>query len=796
MRFLISFSLILILSGYIFPQNNSITGTVSDKTTAQPLSDVSISVPSLNSNTVSDNSGTYTLQNLPAGELTVRFSRIGYRTEEIKINITSGSQTLNVMLTAAPVTLNEVSVVSAKFPSNVREVPLPLEIMTEKDIERLPSVSISEMLRNKPGLMLVRDGIWGTTVNIRGLSRSSIVTLIDGNRIETATDHAAGLSLIDVNNIKQIEVIKGAASSLYGTGALGGVVNIISKSGGFTDKFSYGGSLTSGYNTVNKGTSSNLSLNASSSFWYARVSGSLRNASSATTPLGILPNSQFHDNSISADLGVMPFNNHEIKIAYQRVYATDVGIPGGNTLFPSAAKVTYPTEERNLFSTEYNIKNISDVLVKLSAKYFYQFIYRDVENIPYTVTRVLNSGGQLTKETNVLKITPTASHYTNGAQLQGDLSLSENNLLIAGVDAWQRQINSNRERYIKIVDYLPVSKTTNQVVGEKPLPEAAFRSIGFFAQDEIGIIKNRLKLVLGGRYDLIHTSNKEAGNPSYTIVNGVRNDNPSNKVINWKASEADNRSWSGNADVLYTILNGLDLNVNLARSFRSPSLEERYKFIDQGTIVLLGDPQLKPEQGLYTDAGIRLYNENMNITANVFLNNLSDMVVDKAATYYDPVQAKNRPARVTVNVGKARLYGMDLGAEYSFMPAWSCYLTASVMNGRDVENNVYLPLMPPANGRLGLKLPIFTYGSADISSTLFAAQKNTAPGEFTTPGYAVFDVYLYSEPFAIGSIADLRASAGVENLTDKAYRNHLASNRGQVTVEPGRNFFVKLFISW
>ncbi|HBG54593.1 MAG TPA: hypothetical protein DDW70_10370, partial [Rikenellaceae bacterium] len=63
------------------------------------------------------------------------------------------------------------------------------------------------------------DGVWATNINVRGLSEDRLVILIDGNRVETATDLTASLSMVDVNDIEHVEVIKGAQSSLYGTGA-------------------------------------------------------------------------------------------------------------------------------------------------------------------------------------------------------------------------------------------------------------------------------------------------------------------------------------------------------------------------------------------------------------------------------------------------------------------------------------------------------------------------------------------------------------------------------------------------
>lgn len=789
--FVLLFTL-LVFAEASYTQNYSVKGSVRDYYTDQAVSEVKVILSRGNFNTETDSLGGFTLSNIPEGEYSITFSRIGYNAKTLRLSLLPGKKEEYLEVTLEPVKLNDIYVTSTRYEKNIREVPLPVEVMTGSDIEKISAVSVSDLLKNKPGIALQRDGVWGTTVNIRGLSRSSVVTLIDGNRIETATDISAGLSLIDINNIERIEVIKGAASSLYGTGALGGIVNVISKSGQYSDSFTIGGSLGSGYNSVNNSGFGTVSLSAGASSWFAHASGSLRNADNIKTPRGTLNNSQFKDNSFSADLGIKPLADNELKISYQRFYASNVGIPGGGSLFPSAAIVRYPTEERKLLSAEYSLKNISRNFLKLSAKYYYQFILRDVENIPNTVTKTPAQNGQPAKMTSVLKITPNARHYTNGLQLQTDWRIGESNYFIAGVDAWQRALDSRRERSIRVSVFNAkgdsVVKATNQIVGERPLPESRFRSIGFYAQDEIKVIKDKLRMTLGGRFDQINIKNNSVSNPVYTIVNGVRNDAPANTPY-WLEGKANNYSWSGNVDMLYSLTKGVNFNLNFARSFRAPSLEERFRYIDQGSVIYLGDPDLKPEDGFSTDAGVRIFNEVLSFNFNVFLNSLSNMVVDKPSTY------EGRAAFVSTNVGKARLYGFDLNAEYNLLNNYVLYMLASYVNGRDVEKDLYLPLMPPLNGKVGFRAPVMEYANVDLSATLFSAQNHTAQGEMKTPGYATFDLYLNSVPLKLWN-SSLTASAGIENIMDKAYRNHLASNRGLLNVEPGRNFFLKLNFNW
>ena len=328
-------------------------------------------------------------------------------------------------------------------------LPYSGSVINKKEIEMSPSFTVSDLLKTESGLSLLRDGIWGTEVSIRGLSRANIVTLIDGYRIETSTDLSARLSMFDLNDVERIEVIKGASSSLYGSGATGGTINIISKSGSYTNKLSLIGSYSGGFNSVNNYFSNAINIIASGSEWIAKLSGVYRKAQNTRTPSGELFNSQFEDNSFSFLFQFRPLANHAIKLKFQQFNAYDVGIPGGAPLFPNNAKVTYPEELRRLLSAEYKINNLSQSLIKLSAKYFHQFISRDVENMPGIVQFVPGANGQPPKRISVLKISPGADHNTDGFQTQADFKLA-NHYVIAGFDYWKRNYNGLRTRDQKI----------------------------------------------------------------------------------------------------------------------------------------------------------------------------------------------------------------------------------------------------------------------------------------------------------------------------------------------------------
>lgn len=785
MKTILCIIFLVMINSSQFSQSNSFKGKVLDFGSNTPLEGVNIYDSNNKFTAVTDPVGNFLIGNIPPGKYNFTISSIGYLTQNISIGISDTVTSRIIKLIPAPVTLGEIIVTSTKKDIAVKDTPLPLEIETKKRIEGSNEVTAPDLLSRLPGVAIQRDGVWATSVNIRGLGSSSQVILIDGNRIETATDLDAALSLIDLNDIERIEVIKGSASSLYGTGALGGVVNFITKPPSFSEKLTTGGSVSSYYNSVNKGYSNNINFDLKKNFWYFRINGTIRKTGNTKTPSGILNNSQYSDNNISALFELLPLNNQSLKIEYQRYKGDDIGIPGGYPLFPDNALVKYSGIERNLFSAQYQIKNISTLLNRISLKYYNQNIYRNVENIPYLIQHP-----KPLQNVYVESITPNARHYTNGIQLQTNFIPFSNQILITGIDVWQRKLDSRRERNLKTEMFDSsgsIIATNYQTVGERPLPEAAFISVGMFAQDDINLSKS-LKLSVGGRIDRINVSNSEISNPVYVILNGVRNNSPQNQVLYWPSYNAHDISWSGNVGCIYSINDQTDITFNFARSFRSPSLEERYQYIDLGNLVKLGDPNLKPEKGYFFDLGLRIWEKKFLLKWNIYLSLLNDLVSQLPGTY------DNRPALIETNIGRSRIYGSDVSLEYEYNSLSSVYFNASYVRGEDILNNTYLPQIPPLNGVLGFKITQFDY-QLDITANIFTAQNKIASGEFSTPGYAYFNVIIQSPSLRI-NFADCKVLGGVQNLTDKSYRNHLTTNRGFIREEPGRNFFLKLNIAW
>jgi len=778
-------------------EGSTIYGTITDEKTGRGVAGIHVwlnetedTVPSSDVKyfAVTSLNGEYRIRQIPAGTYQFRVSGVGYASVAKTVDVPENKELkIDMALRERILYLDGVTITSLRTERFVRQSPFPTGVIRAEDVLRMPALTMPDMMSYEPGVSLARDGIWATTVNIRGLSDQRIISLIDGCRIETATDLAGGLSMIDPSDIERVEVIKGAGSALYGSGAMGGVVNIITRDAYYNGVPYLSGTVSTGYHNVNDLKYGSLNLFTGSRQWKLKLSGTWRDAGNTMTPSGELANSQFSDNSLGIRLGIKTGANKEFRLDGQRFYASNVGLPGGK-VFGSTAVVKYPKEERDLASASYAVHYLFPALKTLSIKYYVQYILRD------TRADVGDS----------IRATPTGKHLTNGIQVQSEWEFSDRHQLTAGMEAWQRILRTEREnrRYFWIRNSEGVIVDTNTVIrGEIPIPESSFLDAGFFAQDEFSLIPGKLKLLTGGRIDGITVRNSEGVDPLYIITNGVRNDNPAGQKIIFRSHKAQEYTWSLHTGLLYTLTGNAELAVNLARSFRAPSLEERFKYIMLPSgIVRLGNPDLKSEEGWFADGGFRFWGQKFTIIVNGFVNRLNDLVVEKPGFFLysftsTPEDVDTIPALVNSNVSKAVLYGTDGSFTWNPVGTLILYGKYAWVRGKDISDStaVNLPQIAPLNGEAGLRYFFRKAGTIEIAVQMADKQDQVAAGEKVTGGYAIYNAGFSSVPLPVGPMkAEL--ACGVQNIFDRSYRNHLATNRGIVKDEPGRNIYLRLLV--
>ncbi len=216
---------------FSYSQKAQIVGEVMDGLTPVPFANIYLEGTSIG--TASDENGNYQLQNIPIGKYVLKVSVIGYFSYSKKIIIMDNETIhLSIFLEISSEQLEETVVTGTLKAVSRSESPVPVEVYSPAFLKKNPTASIFEALQNVNGVRpQINCNVCNTgDIHINGLEGPYTLVLIDGMPIVSGLGTVYGLSGIPNSLIAQIEIVKGPASSLYGSEAVGGLINIITKS--------------------------------------------------------------------------------------------------------------------------------------------------------------------------------------------------------------------------------------------------------------------------------------------------------------------------------------------------------------------------------------------------------------------------------------------------------------------------------------------------------------------------------------------------------------------------------------
>ena len=217
-----------------------VIGRVTDAKTGAPLGYTNVVVEATARGAIVDTHGDYVISALPAGTYSLVFSRVGHATlRKTDVVVFAGDTTrVDVALEQALIEANPVVVTAARTEQTARMAPASVSVLSEAEIAARAPVTFDQAIETVPGLAAFRStgGISVQSIQIRGSSDvagggvgNRVLLLIDGRPALTSDSGGAFWSLVPVQFIDHVEVVKGAFSSLYGSTAMGGVINVITR---------------------------------------------------------------------------------------------------------------------------------------------------------------------------------------------------------------------------------------------------------------------------------------------------------------------------------------------------------------------------------------------------------------------------------------------------------------------------------------------------------------------------------------------------------------------------------------
>lgn len=222
--------LILLFSSALYAQTGTISGSIREK--GQPVPLANIVLHSLNYNLTADENGNYEIKNVPFGTYEITVSYIGFATVSKKVTVNKTEPTtVNIILIEDNQSLDEVVITGTMKEVSRSESPIPVEIITPKLFKKNPTASLFEAVGMVNGVQpQLNCNVCNTgDIHINGMEGPYTLILIDGMPIVSALSTVYGLSGIPNSIVERIEVVKGPASSLYGSEAMGGIINVITK---------------------------------------------------------------------------------------------------------------------------------------------------------------------------------------------------------------------------------------------------------------------------------------------------------------------------------------------------------------------------------------------------------------------------------------------------------------------------------------------------------------------------------------------------------------------------------------
>jgi hemoglobin/transferrin/lactoferrin receptor protein len=631
---------------------------------------------------------------------------------------------------AQSIQLDELAVTARGYETPLSETPGSIAVVTAEDIALSKKDSVADVLAGIPGVAASGDSPWGRDISIRGMTGTSVVILIDGKRINTATDINARLGLINPSDVERIEVLKGPISALYGSGSTGGVVNIITRKGKFTSKPEIHGRTDLSLTTNAAGGNAYDNLEYDDKDVWLLASGGFRGHTDYRDGGGDrIDSSAYRDGQVRIAGGFRPTEDLTVELSALRTEARDVGIPGGPSTLPTNGRVMYPRTTSTLVSADATLDVDGETLKELEGSVYYNFIERRVY--------VDNTG-----QAAIRNLQPAADHATLGGNLRSRSEFGDHTV-IAGVDGWSWTMESLRRRYL----------ANGSVLSDQPVPDARQTSLGVYAEDTYALAPD-WTLNFGGRLD--HLSTHNADNAYFS------------------ESDDNDLGWNLHAGATWQMGGPWSQNVLVGSSYRAADLLERFKYISlAGGVVLWGNPDLKPEQTLFAEWGLDYTTREFEAGVRIFGNKIHNYISER--------QVNSTTLEMT-NIGEARIVGVELDGQWNFAPAWNLHGDVSAVDGRDQSADEPLRYIAPVSGKVGVGYRTDGW-FASLDERWAAPQTRTPDGVDHVGGYATTHVAA-GYAFDIGPTAH-RVALSLDNLFDAKYRNYLANARGIDLVEPG-----------
>jgi outer membrane receptor protein involved in Fe transport len=641
-----------------------------------------------------------------------------------------------------PVRLEPVVVSAGRVEQALQDVPSNVTVLTREDIERSAARTVDDLLRQIPGFSLFRRSsslVANPTtqgVSLRGIGPSGVsrtLVLLDGVPLNDPFGGWVYWSKVPLESIERIEVVRGGGSALYGSYALGGVINIVTQKP----------QATGVQGKIDGGTRDTIDANLETNVVKGPLGLSLRGSVFSTGGYPIIQENQRGAVDIDAD------SRHQTFIGrLEYTPLTNASLYLGGSYFNEDRGNGTPLQEN---STEAGYIAAGGKFQSGDGSDWQATVYSQLQTFTSTFSRI-----SLDRNSEVLTLDQTVPSTGVGGSLQWTKQLFARHLVTAGVDA--RWIDGQSDE--DILNFAGTAVTTRREAGGQQ------HFVGVFAQDIFRPLE-RLQITGALRFD--YWQNGDASRTDRTLATG--------RITKTPFSDRTDTALSPKFAILYRATDSLSLRASAYQAFRAPTLNELYRQFRVGNVVTLANAELGAERLTGGEIGLDYaVGEGWLAKLTGFWNELKDPISNVTLSAPFPADCPaGTVCRQRQNLGRTRSRGLEAELHYRPTRAWD--LSASYLyNDSEV---LKFPADPSLEGKRVPQVPKHTYTlgvqylnprfiNAAVQGRFVGDQFEDDRNENELDSFFTVDLSLW-RPIPVPYVAASEVFVAVENLFDTTY---------------------------
>lgn len=730
----------------------SIRGIVRDKSTNEVLVGATVVVENSDIALSTSTSGTYQINNLDRGTYRLSASFIGFVSETKIVDVADTIITVNFVLDNVPTTIKEVVVTGTGTEHYIKDAPVQTEVISGTALKNYAGRDIEDVLSGLSSSFTFSSNDMGSNIQLNGLKNDYILILLDGKRINGDVGGQNDLNRINMHNIERIEIVKGAVSSLYGSDAIGGVINFISKK--YDDKVGITNTTRVGeYGDINQSNTINLGRGK----WNSTTSFALKHTDGWQNTTQEWHRQELINNSVTKTVNRSTNYTASQNLSYQAskklLLTADASYYEKWTYRPIGEPQWryydfYYRNQTYAIGAKYKLRNKNYLSFDTSFDrydYFYDYTSRE-----YTDYHDENGDRIVYFKGDRILQTSQRRWLSN---LKGVFYLSESNTLSVGTEyIWDKLVSPFRLNGDKAHTY----------------------SLSVYAQDEWNVTE-RLNITAGLRFG----HNRDFDN-----------------ILTPKLSAMYKM---GDFNVRGTYSNG----------FKAPTVKELY-YHYYSTIMskykaYYGNKDLKPQKSNYYAIAIEYNHSKGKMSLTGYHNQIRNMISLQSATtsYEDKLQLVEETMRY-VNLAKGRTYGIDfsfdvdLPANIKIGGSYS-YLDAKGQRTDDEKSEDYMQYVnmnATSHHNAAIRASwwhTWTKYRLGINLNGRYQSKRYYISDGNTEGFQIWRLNT-NHSLINRSKYKFDLNIGVDNIFD--YVDHIPFGRNRSSVSPGRNYYASLSLKF